>query len=213
MRFAALLLTAALLLPGTHTRASDIMELEIDHVMLPVYFNNALLESIESVWRDRARGRVFTQPQNDFFKGVYLQSKSFYVEYLSTVETQPYWSSAIFFVVPKQYWGHYENPAMVNEHFLIPSFGSGYQLVSPDYPYLNSKTAKDETYDGLKVLISSALEQQILAIGGQKWSLPKNGKLQVHDGLAHLHDIVVIDENDKLVAPILEANPILRDFF
>lgn len=213
MKLSALLVVAALLLAGTHTQADDAMELEIDHVMLPVYYNDALIDSIESVWRDRARGKVFTQPQNDFFKPVYLQSKSFYVEYLSTVQAQPYWSSAVFFVVPKQYWDHYKNPAMVNEHFLIPSFGSGYQLVSPDYPHLNSKIVKDVMYDGLKILISAALEEQILGIGGKQWSLPKDGKLQVHDGLAHLHDIVVIDENAKLVAPLFEANPILRDFF
>ncbi len=189
------------------------MELEIDHVMMPVYFNNALLEHVEQTWKDKQSGKVFTQPQNDFFKGVYLQSKSFYVEYLSTVDTQPYWSSAVFFVVPEKYWDHYENPAIRNDYFLVPYFGSGYQLVSPDFPHLNRINAAQESYDGLQILISAALEKEILTIGGQQWTLPANGKLTVHEGLAHRHDIVVIDEHSKLVAPILEANPILRDFF
>ena len=210
------LLTAiafALFASFVNAQAGDTMELEIDHVMMPVYFNNAFVDSIAEVWQQRNRGRVHTQPQNDFFQGVYLQSKSFYVEYLSTVETQPYWSNAVFFVVPKKYWDYYENPAIRNEHFLVPFFGSGYQLVSPDFPHLNRINAKEETYDGLQILISAALEKEILGIGGQKWSLPSSGKLRVHEGLAHLHDIVVIDEESKLVAPLFEANPVLRDFF
>jgi len=95
----------------------------------------------------------------------------------------------------------------------VPWFGSGFQLVSPDYPYLNKNIAGDEDRDGLTILISPALEKELLSIGGQKWALPANGKVKVHDGLAHLHDIVVIDSNEKLIAPLLEANPVLRDFF
>ncbi len=194
-------------------KGDDSMELEIDHVMFPVYANNQFLESIESIWEEKDVGKVYTQPQNDFFKGVYLGTKSFYVEYLSTVDTQPYWSNAVFVVVPTEYWPAYENPALKTEHFLVPWFGSGFQLVSPDYPYLNSKISGDETRDGLTILISKALEKELLSIGGQTWSLPQNSKLKVHDGLVHMHDIVVIDENAKLVAPLLEANPVLRDFF
>lgn len=189
------------------------MELRIDHVMFPVYANNPFLETIESQWTQKKSGKVFTQPQNDFFKGVYLQSKSFYVEYLSTVESQPYWSNAVFVVVPTEYWSHYEEPAMKSEYFLVPYFGSGFQLVSPDYPHLNEIVSADETYDGLKILISSALKNELTNIGGQEWLLPKSGKVEVHEGLVHPHDIVVIDEHAKLVAPLLEANPILRDFF
>lgn len=189
------------------------MELTIDHIMIPVYFNNALLEFIEYDWRNRETGKVYTQPQNDRFKGVYLPSVSFYVEYLSSVETEPYWSSAIYVVVPNEYWDAYKNPALRTDHFLIPSFGSGYQLISPSYPYLNTIVSKEESYDGLTILISKALEQQLLTIGGKKWILPKNGKIRVHEGLHHLHDIAVIDEHNKIVAPLFEANPVLRDFF
>lgn len=189
------------------------MELKIDHVMFPVYFNNALLEFVEYDWKNRKSGKVFTQPQNDHFKGVYLPSQSFYVEYLSSVETEPYWSSAIYLVVPNEHWDAYKKPAMVTDHFLIPSFGSGYQLISPSYPHLNTKTSSDEPYDGLTILISKALEQELLNIAGKQWALPTNGKLRVHEGLHHLHDIAVIDENNKIVAPLFEANPVLRDFF
>ena len=189
------------------------MELIVDHVMFPVYDNNKLLDSIESAWEGKGVGRVFTQPQNAMFKGAYIQSKSFYVEYLSTVETQPYWSNAIYLVVDKKYWSQYKNPALVNEHFLIPSFGSGYQLVSPDYPYLNSASKQAVEYDGLQILISKALNDELLRIGGQTWTLPESGIVQVHDGLHHLHDIVVIDDKSKLVAPLYEANPILRNYF
>jgi len=189
------------------------MELEIDHVMIPVYFNNDLLEFIEHDWKKRKSGKVFTQPQNDNFKGVYLPSKNFYVEYLSSVETEPYWSSAIFLVVPNKYWDFYKEPAIRSEFFLIPSFGSGYQLVSPSFPYLNSIVSKEESYDGLTILISKALERHLLSIGGQRWTLPKNGKIRVHEGLHHLHDIAVIDEHNKIVAPLFEANPVLREYF
>lgn len=189
------------------------MELKIDHVMFPIYANNSFLEIIEAEWKERTSGKVYSQPQNDFFKGVYLRAKSFYVEYLSNVESQPYWSNAIYVVVPTKYWSYYKNPAMRTEHFLVPYFGSGFQLVSPDYPNLNEKTSDEETYDGLTILISSALEKELLNIGGQKWILPQSGKIEVHKGLVHPHDIVVINEKSKLVAPLYEANPILRDYF
>jgi len=216
LNYRSVALIYALLFFSMSTHASEgskSMELVVDHVMFPVYANNELLESIEAAWNEKGVGRVFTQPQNEMFKGVYIQSKNFYVEYLSTVETQPYWSNAVYIVVDKQYWSHYENPVMVNEHFLIPSFGSGYQLVSPDYPYLNSKSENTGDYEGLEILISEALHDELLNIAGRQWTLPSNGKVRVHDGLHHLHDIVVIDDSSKLVAPLYEANPILRDYF
>jgi len=189
------------------------MELTIDHVMIPVYLNDTLLEFVEHNWANRKLGKVFSEPPGNSFRGLYLKSKSFYVEYLSTVETEPYWSSAIYLVVPNEYWDAYKKPAMRNDHFLIPSFGSGYQLVSPTFPHLNTIVSKDESYDGLTILISKALEQELLTIGGKQWVLPKNGKIRVHEELHHLHDIAVIDERNKIVAPLFEANPVLRGFF
>jgi len=166
------------------------MEITIDHVMFPVYFNNSFLNSVEENWTQRNLGYVDTQAQNDFFKGLYLHTKSFYVEYLSTVANEPYWSNAVYVVVPNEYWDNYETPDFRSDHFLIP-----------------------KSYDGLTILISKALEYELCNIGGEKWTLPSNGKLRVHEGLHHLHDIAVIDENDTIVAPLFEANPVLRDFF
>lgn len=188
------------------------MELIVDHIMFPVYFNNAFLDLAESNWKERNTGEVFSAPQNPAFKGIYFKTRSFYVEYLSTVKNEPYWSNAIYVVVPEKYWDFYRQPALVNEHFLIPYFGCGYQLVSPDFPHLNSIISKEIPYDGLTILISRALEKQLTSIGGQSWSLPENGKIQVHDGLLHVHDMAVIDQNSKLVAPILQSNPLLREF-
>lgn len=187
------------------------MELKIDHVMFPVYFNDAMLEHVEAEWDYYGKGKVFKQPSNGTYTGVYIAGKSFYVEYLSSVDTEPYWSTALYVVMPTEYWDAYEEPVMRNDHFLIPWFGSGYQLISPEYPHTHDKTSKDQEYDGMTILISKALEQELLNIGGKKWTLPKH--VRVHDGLYHMHDIAVINENSKLVAPLFEANPVLRDFF
>lgn len=201
------------LLCGSQAWSKEPMELKVDHVMFPVYMNDTLLEFVEHDWKNRDMGRVFTQPPNNSFKGLYLSSKNFYVEYLSNVNTQPYWSSAVYLVVPTEYWDAFKNPVLRTDNFLIPFFGSGYQLLSPSYPNLNSIVSKDESYNGLTILISKALEQELLKIGGEQWTLPKDGSMRVHEGLHHLHDIAVIDQNNKIVAPLLEANPVLRDYF
>jgi hypothetical protein len=189
------------------------MELQLDHVMFPVYFNNSFLNIVEQVWKGQSSGRVVQMPQYPAFKHVLHFSKSFYVEYLSTVQSEPYWSNAVYVVVPKQYWSFYKSPALVTEHFLIPEFGSGFQIVSPQFPHLNSVEAKGESYDGFTLLISKALEESLLNIGGQKWVLPSNGKIRVHEKLHHVHEIAVINEKSKIVAPILQPNPVLREFF
>lgn len=44
------------------------MQLEIDHVMFPVYANNSFLETIESIWAEKEIGKVTTQPQKDFLR-------------------------------------------------------------------------------------------------------------------------------------------------
>lgn len=61
----------------TSERNYRVMELVIDHIMFPVYFNNAFLEVIEAEWRGHGLGKVYSQPQNAVFKGVYFESKSF----------------------------------------------------------------------------------------------------------------------------------------
>jgi hypothetical protein len=188
------------------------MELIIDHVMFPVYMNNDYLAVAKEVWESHEAGDVAMAEQGPSFKGLYNRSKSFYVEYLSTVRNEPYWSNAIYLVVPNEHWDYYENPAIRTDHFLIPRFGSGFQLVSPDFPHLNSKLATNVEYDGFTLLISKALETELMNIGGLTWSMPGNGKLRVHEGLHHLHDMAVINEGNKIVAPVLEANPLLREY-
>jgi hypothetical protein len=201
------------LLAQTPSGTGTPMELQIDHVMFTVYFNNPFLNLVEQIWKNQAAGRVVQMPQYPVFKHVLHFSKSFYVEYLSTVQSEPYWSNAVYVVVPKQYWGFYKSPALVTEHFLIPQFGAGFQLVSPQFPHLNALQAKGESYDGFTLLISKALEESLLGIGGQKWVLPSNGKIRVHEKLHHAHEIAVINEKSKIVAPLLQSNPVLREFF
>ena len=196
----------------TSERNPQAMELVVDHVMFPVYHNNAFLEVVEAEWRTQSIGKVYSQPQNPVFKGAYFESKSFYVEYLSTVKSEPYWSNTVYVVVPKKRWSHYKNPALLTEHFLVPTFGCGYALASPEFPYLNSAVAIGQTYDGLTLLISKALEQELLRVAGQRWVLPPSGKVRVHEKLLHVHDIAVINDKSKLVAPLLQPNPILREF-
>lgn len=193
--------------------AQEIYDLEIDHVMFPVYLNNAFLDIVAKNWKSHKKGTIDIGKQNTAFKGVYYKSKSFYVEYLSNTKENQYWSNSIYVVVPKDLWSYYSKPAFKNEHFLIPFFGCGYQLVSPEYAYLNKAISSNEKYDGFTVLISDKLSVALLNIAGKKWKMPSNGKIKVNENLFHLHDIVVINENSKLIAPILEANPILREYF
>ena len=185
------------------------MQLQVDHIMFPVYFNNAFLGVVEEAWKGYAIGRVFAQAQNAVFKAVYLQSKNFYVEHLSTVESEPYWSNTLYVVVSKEIWSHYAAPALLTEHFLIPRFGCGYSLVSPDFPHLHA-TFPEQSYDGLSILISAALEAELKTIAGEAWSLPPH--LRVHGGLHHAHDMVVVDGHSKVVAPLYQANPLLREY-
>lgn len=203
------LLTASL---PSLVNPGEAMELVIDHVMFPLYFNNQFLDIVEESWKALNVGKVSVGKQSSVYKGVYLHSKSFYVEHLSNVKEQPYWSNTIFFVVPKKYWGFYKNPALVSEHFLVPKFGNGYQLVSPEFPHLNSKVSADVDYDGLTIIISQALEVEITNIAGRNWTLPDNGRIRVHKGLKHVHDIVVINEKNKTIAPLLQPNPLLREY-
>ena len=184
------------------------MQLQIDHVMFPVYFNNAFLNVVEEAWKGKSAGRVFSEPQNAVFKGVYLQTKSFYVEHLSTVESEPYWSNTLYVVVPKDLWSHYPTPDLRTEHFLVPRFGCGYSLVSPEFPHLHSGLP-EQSYDGLSVLISPTLESALKTLAGKSWTLPAH--VRVNSRLHHAHDMVVVDDNSKVVAPLYQANPLLRE--
>lgn len=189
------------------------MDIVLDHVMIPAYFNNPLLELVEAHWKGQKGGRIQTYPQGPAFKQLVQFTKSFYVEQLSTVKSEPYWSNAVYCVVPVEFWDHYKHPPIRSEHFLVPQFGAGYALISPDYPHLNSKIAATETYDGLTVFISAALAKALTNIGGATWALPKNGPLKINPDLHHPTDIVIINERNERVAPLFQPNPLLRDYF
>ncbi len=196
--------------------AADARPLVIDHVSFPVYNNNAFLDAVTENWMARSLGTIHQQPQNPAFKAVSLLNPSFYVEVLSNTAQQPYWSNQVYVVVDKALWKQYEKPALVTEHFLVPAFGCGYALVNPAYPHLNttlprgSETGKSTAQ--IRLLISPTLAQDLSSIAGQSWRLPDNGSVIVHPGLLHAHDMAVIDDKQKLVAPILQPNPLLREF-
>jgi hypothetical protein len=187
-------------------------ELVIDHVMFPVYLNNSFLKVVKKSWEKHKVGKVDIGPQNSSYKGVFFGSKSFYVEHLSNVKSEPYWSNAVYLAVPKKYWSYYKNPALVTKNFLVPYFGCGYQLINPDYKYINSKVSKGVPYDGFTLLISEALRKEIVNVAGQKWSLPSNGKVRVHEKLIRVNEMAVINEKSELIAPLYQPNPILREY-
>ncbi|GAA6143686.1 hypothetical protein [Hydrogenophaga sp. 5NK40-0174] len=194
--------------------ASDTQPLVVDHVSFPVYNNNAFLDAVAQNWTSRSLGPLHHQPQNPAFKAVSLLNQRFYVEVLSNTEQQPYWSNQVYLVVDKALWKHYRQPAMATEHFLVPAFGCGYSLVSPDFPHLNSKLEGSNASGGTKLtlLISQALADALANLAGQSWALPEDGSVKVHPGLLHAHDMAVIDDKQKLVAPILQPNPLLREY-
>jgi hypothetical protein len=47
----------------TSTGGTMPMELQIHHVMFPVYFNNPFLNIVEEIWKGQAGGRVVQMPQ------------------------------------------------------------------------------------------------------------------------------------------------------
>lgn len=186
------------------------MQLVIDHVMFPVYLGDSLLGEVEWTWKDRGYKRVFREAARPEFLPLYCQSKQFYVEYLSNRSTFSYWSNAVFVVVPKTLWGNFKDPAHISEHFLIPYFGSGYQLVSPQLPNLNRNLGSDVD-EGFRLLVSSTLYKVLQNVAGQSWTMPDY--VVVHEDMKHMHDIAVLDGKDRLVAPLYEANPALRGYF
>ncbi len=186
------------------------MQLTIDHVMFPVNLGDQLLDEVAWTWRDRGYGKVFREAERKEFLPLYCQSTQFYVEYLSNRSTFSYWSNAGFVVVPKELWGFYKEPAHVSEHFLIPYFGSGYQLVSPEFPNLNSKLTGG-TDEGFTLLVSPSLHDALANIAGQDWTMPNHVK--PNGELKHMHDMAVLDKKDRLVAPLYQANPALKGYF
>ena len=77
-------------------------------------------------------------------------------------------------------------------------------MFPPESPILNSKREDATTYDGLKILISKALEGELLNLCGLEWELP--ACIAVDEGLYHAYDMAVINENDNLIAPLHQSN-------
>lgn len=192
--------------------SADGMELLLDHVMFVTYHNNTLLEEVHESWKKHQTGKTHIAPQQTDYRGVYYQSKSFYVEQLSTISGEYYWSNCVYVVLPQKYWGFYDKPAMVTRDMLIPSYGCGYQIVSPDFPTLNAKISKDVTYDGFTILVSPTLEASLKTMAGQKWKLPA-GKIKVHEKLLHPYDIAVVNEKNKLIGPLFQSNFALKEYW
>ena len=180
------------------------MELVVDHIMFPVYNNLGFLDEVEQCWKKHHTGVVMMGPPGPQYKGVYYSSKSFYVEHLSTVKGEPYWSNTIYFVVDKKHWEFYENPDMVDENWLKPRIRGGFALLSPDHPGLQSKHFSGITYDGFTILISKTLEEELREICGLTWKLPAN--MAIDEKLLHSFDMAVVNENDTLVAPLYQHN-------
>ena len=86
----------------SHTSAAQPpRELVLDHVMFPTYMSDDFIDLVEEIWTARKLGKVFTQKPNRSFKPVYARSRSFYVEYLSNVQAEPFWSNAIYLPRPR----------------------------------------------------------------------------------------------------------------
>ncbi len=181
------------------------MELEVDHISFPVYNNLAFLDEVEGSWREHGSGRVQMGPQGPQYTGVFYLTKNFYVEHLSTAKNDGYWSNTIYVVVDKKHWDHYENPDSRNENWLKPRMHGGFAVFGPDsLPVQWSRQQPTIPYAGLKLMISSALEDQLKNVCGLKWELPPY--LEVDERFLHPYDMAVINEDRRLIAPLHQCN-------
>ena len=176
--------------------------IKIDHCMFPFYNNNKILSEISRHY-DRMGYVSHIENQKSRFKGIYLYTKKYYIEHLSTIKGEYNWTNALCVVLDKKYWKYYDNPDMVNEHFLIPKYGCGYFIVDPKSPYTNwRKTPVNERYD-FTVFISKKLEKELINLGGCKWILPSY--IQSTRKLCQPYDIIIMDDTD-VIAPLFQSN-------
>jgi len=176
--------------------------LKIDHVMFPVYNNNNFLEEVANEYKKNDKYVYNIGNQEKLYKGIYLYGKSFYVEHLSTIKGETYWSNSLAIILDKKYWSYYKNPDMIDDNFMIPKFGCGYFFVNPNYPYTNDKKNKSD-YDNFIIYISNELEYELKNIGGISWTLPKY--IKVDNNLKHKYDIVVKDD-DVIIGSLFQSN-------
>jgi len=170
--------------------------------MFPIYNNNEFLKEVATEYKKNKNYDYKLGKQNPTYKGIYLLGKSFYIEHLSTVKGQYYWTNSLAIILDKKYWSFYKKPDSMSEHFLIPKFGCGYFLVNPDYPATNDKINKTN-YDNFAIYISEELKQKIKTIGGLKWKLPKY--IKTSKALKQLYDIIVMD-NNIMIGPLFQSN-------
>jgi hypothetical protein len=175
--------------------------LKIDHIMFPVYNNNNFLEHVYKTWI-KVNKQCNIGEQNSMYKGVYYPTNNFYVEHLSTTQGEKYWSNSIYVILKTKYWSYFINPDSISEYFLIPKFGCGYHIISPNYPHLNRLSKSND--EQLKVHISKALMVEIENLCGFKWEVPNF--IRVNDKLLHNYDIAVINSDDRLIAPLFQSN-------
>ena len=100
--------------------------LDVDHVMFPVYNNNKFLEEVANEYKTNEKYIYSIGKQQQSYKGIYLYSKNFYIEHLSTIKGEYYWSNSIAIILDKKYWSYYKNPVILDDNFMRPTFGSGY---------------------------------------------------------------------------------------
>lgn len=182
-------------------------KLVIDHVMFPIYNNNDLLTEIEAEWKKNNNYLVTIGEQNQLFKGIYLDSKNFYIEQLSTTKGNAYWSNAIAIVLDKKYWDYVDKPDEISEHFMTPKYGCGYFIVDPNYQFTHQKINKSD-YDNFTIHVSKELAEALTNLAGMQWVLPEY--IKVSDVLCQAYDIIVTD-NNKHIAPLFQANTPLLD--
>ena len=175
--------------------------LTIDHVMFPIYNNPDFLKVVEDYWKT-FKGKVFKQPNS-----VFISQNHFYVEHISVDKNlspeDHFWSNAICLELEKKYWNYFENPLIINDNFLTPYAGAGYFFVNPHYEYTNKKLKNNDS-NSFKILISNNLKKELENIANKKWILPDF--VNVHPNLLHNYDIVVLDDNNKLIGPYLQSN-------
>lgn len=175
----------------------------VDHIMFPVYNNDAFLDEIKEIWTEKKVGEI-ERADYDAYSAVFFKTRNFYVEYLSTNKGDGWWVNRICVEVDTTYWDYYKNPFSKDGNFLIPEIDSGFFLVSPHYDSVNSKINTDINYSGFTIYISEILKDKLINVCGLKWELPDY--IRTNKNLIYERDIVVVDEDGEYIAPYLQCN-------
>lgn len=184
--------------------------IKIDHCMFPFYNNNKILSEISKHYKQQ-NYTSYIEKQKPLFKGIYLYTKRYYIEHLSTIKGEYNWTNALCIELDKKYWKYWKSPDIINEHFLTPKYGCGYFFVDPKSPYTKwRKTLKPNKINkhNFTIFISKKLEKELINLGGYKWKLPNY--IKTNKKLCQPYDIVIMD-NNEIVAPLFQSNiPIIE---